>query len=192
MTSTCSLLRATPALIVGVSVVVVSAQSAPALSALTVPATSLPDGCRLGPQPPKPTPIVLADGKLIQRLNPPGWFPTNPWFGTDDWLMVRVQQAIEPAAPGIRLPDGPPLEHKEVSKLAWSLKGHVVEAYQAEYEASPGGLIRVQAVRYTEAKWAAPDPLQENRIVRGTTVILIGGQPSQCLTAIREYIQALK
>ena len=180
------------AFVLGAGMLVVSAQSAPALSALTVPESSLPDGCRLGPPPPKPTPIVLPDGKLIQRLNLPGWFPTNPWYGTDDWLMVEVQKTIEPPARGVQLPDGPPLERKEASRLAWSLKGHVVEAYRADYEATSGGLIRVQAVRYTDAKWATPDPQQENRIVRGTTVIVVGGQPSQCLTAIRAYIKALK
>jgi hypothetical protein len=180
------------ALMLGAGMVVVSAQSAQSLSALTVPAASLPDGCRLGPPPPKPTPIVLADGKLIQRLNMPGRFPTNPWYGTDDWLMVEVQKAIEPPAPRVRMPDGPPLEPKEASKLIWSLKGHVVEAYQSEYETTPGEVIRVQAVRYTDPKWAAPDPRQENRIVRGTTVILIGGRPGQCLTAVRQYIEALK
>ena len=180
------------AFVLGAGMAVVSAQSAPALSALTVPEASLPDGCRLGPQPPKPTPIVLADGKLIQRLNLPGWFPTNPWYGTDDWLRVEVQKAIEPPAPGVQMPDGPPLERREASKLAWSLKGHVVEAYRAEYKVAPDGLIRVQAVRYADTNRAAPEPQHENRIVRGATVILIGGQPSPCLSAIQQYIKALK
>ena len=183
------------ALVLGVGMVVVSAQSEPLLSALTVPEASLPDGCRLVPQPPAPTPILLPDGKLIHRSSHPGKFPTNPWYGkdyvTDYRYMAEVQNAIEPG-PKVQMPDGPPLERKEASRLMWSLKGHVVEAYQAEYETTSGGVIRVRAVRYTDAKWAAPDPRQENRIVRGTSVILIGGQPGQCLTAVRQYIQALK
>ena len=178
--------------VLGAGVAVASAQSAPPLSALTVPAGSLPDGCQVAPQPPTPTPIVLPDGKLIHRSSHPGKFPTNPWYGKDDTYMVQVQNAIEPA-PRVQMPDGPPLERKEISRLVWSLRGHVAEAYHATYQDSFGASIVVQAVRYHDAKWATVNPLQTNRIVRGSTVIRLDStQPTGCLNAVWTYLQALK
>ena len=160
----------------------VFAQSAPAMSALTVPVGSLPEGCRLTPPPPAPTPIPL----------PRPHFPDNPWVGTDYSYIANVRTALEHLPP-VKLPDGPPLDPTTASKLAWTLKGDIAEAYRASYETTLGGSILVQAVRYKDAKWATLDPRKPDRIVRDSTVILVTGNPQgECFNAVRSYIQSLK
>ncbi len=69
------------------------------------------------------------------------------------------------------------------------MKGDIAEAYRASYETTFDGSFMVQAVRYTDAKWATP----EKGIVRGSTVIQITGKPDgECLKTVRNYIQSLK
>ncbi len=179
------------ALVMVFGMAVVLAQSAPDLGGLTVPAASLAEGCRLTPPPPTPTPIPLPPpegGVMVFASNRAPQFPSNPWFGSDSTYVTKVRQAFE-RGPAIRLPDGPPLEPKEAAKLAWTLKGDIAEAYRASYDTT-GGTVLVQAVRYTDAKWATPG---EGRIVRGSTVILISGNPQlECFKVIQNYIQSLK
>jgi hypothetical protein len=175
--------------------ITISAQSAPSLSALTVPTANLPDGCQLTPPPPEPTTIPLPPppvGMTVVASKGRSEFPGNPWFGSDDRYVAKVRQAFE-RLPAIQWPDGPPLEPKEASKLAWTLKrdrGDIAEAYRASYETAYLGPIVVQAVRYTDAKWATPG---EGCIVRGSTVIGITGNPQgECFKAVRNYIQSIK
>ena len=182
------------AFVLALGLAVVSAQSAPTFSALTVPAASLPDGCQLTPLPPErtPTPMPHPEGGVIAAARKPfelRRFPSNPWFGTDYKYIAQVRLAFE-RLPLVHLPDGPPLEQRQAEKLLSTLKGNIAEAYRASYETTSSGSIVVQAVRYTEAKWATPG---EGRIVRGSTVILVTGNPQgECFNAVRKYIQSLK
>ena len=116
-------------------------------------------------------------------------FPSNPWSGTDHTYIAQLREAFD-RVPPVRLPDGPPLEQKEVNKLLWTLKGNIEEGYLASYGTTSVGVILVQAVRYTDAKWATPS---EGRIVRGSTVILVTGNPQgECFKVVRDYIQSVK
>ncbi len=179
-------------LVLATGMAAVSAQSTPVFSELTVPAASLPAGCRLTPSSPEPTPIPQPEGTVAAIAPKPfalRSFPRNPWFGSDYKYIAQVRQAIE-RAPAIQFPDGPPLEPKEAARLAWTLKGNIVEAYRASYETAASVSILVQAVRYSESRWATPG---QGRIVRGSAVIVVTGNPqSECFKAIQNYIQSLK
>jgi hypothetical protein len=193
------------------SMAVVSAQSVPDFSVLTVPPGSLPDGCRLTPPPspesPAPAPIVavLPGGGVIRRAPRPFAVPpflTNPWFGTDYKYIAMVRSSFDSA---LHLPDGPPLERADAARLRAKLAGHITEAYRALYASPSGERIEVEAVRYADSKWATPDPPMRRvtaahgdstaslRIVRGATVVLITGDPQRpCFKALRNHIQSLK
>jgi hypothetical protein len=179
----------------------VSAQSGPAFSALTVPGASLPDGCRLTPPLPEPT-TIPAPAPIVPFG--PVRFPSNPWFGTDYKLIVQIRGAFE-SAPLFRLPDGPPLDERDLRRLEARSRGNIEKTYHASYETPLNGSIHVQAVRYTDAKWAMSDPpmrklsvarrdsVESVRIVRGSAVILVTGNPlGECFKIVRNYIQSLK
>jgi hypothetical protein len=182
----------TAALVLAAGLAVTSAQPAAGLSALTVPVTSLPEGCALAPAPALPSPFVLSDGTEIQRSPYPGKFPQNPWVGTEDRYKTQVQHIVEPAG-AIRMPDGPPLDQRQANKLSWAGRGRAAEAYHAIYQDSAGASIVVQAVRFHDVKAATAIPQSPNRIVRGSTVIKVdANRPTGCLNAVLSYLQSLK
>jgi hypothetical protein len=211
MTLACGLRLTAVLLVLGNAVV--SAQSAPMLDALTVPVEKLPDGCRLEPLAPQPSPrppVVLPYGTvvsysptLIQR------FPSNPWSGTDYKYIARVRPTFDKLP---QEPDGPPLERADASRMKAKLTGDITEAYYALYHSGPSttpttlsAWIRVQAVRYADAKWTTPDPpppaqtvsrgdiIASLRIIRGSTVILVTGNPeTECFRAVRKHIESMK
>ena len=192
----------------GVGMAVVSAQSAPELSALTIPAANLPEGCGLTPLPPEPSPrppIVLPDGTVIVRSSTShgtGRFPSNPWFGTEYEYIAQIRASFEGVP---QMPDGPPLDRADASRLKARLAGDITDAYHASYDTTSDGPVLIQAVRYADAKWAPPtswmrtligarrNSIESVRIVRGHAVILITGHAQgQCFKAVRNYIESLK
>lgn len=197
-----------PALMLVAGLSGVAAQSGPPLSALTVPASALPEGCRLTPPPPPPTPPPTPDPDSDAVARPvmprrPG-FPSNPWFGTDYKYIVMIRPAFN-STPLLRMPDGPPLEPEDATRLRAKLLPDITEAYTASYEMPSNGHVLVQAVRYIDAKWATPEApagtigaarsssIETTRIVRGSTVILVTGTPKrECLNAVRNHIRSLK
>ena len=197
---------ATVGLVAGLSAA--SAQSEPSLSALTVPAARLPEGCRLTPPPPPPTPTPTPDpdsDAIVRPVMPRHpELPSNPWFGTDFKYILMIRPAFN-STPLFRMPDGPPLEPEAAARLRSKLTGDIAEAYSASYEIPDKGHVNVMAVRYVDAKWATPEApagtigaarsrfVETTRIVRGSTVILVTGTPQhECLNVIRSYIQTLK
>ena len=191
--------RATAAL-VALGIGVVSAQSGPALSTLTAPAASLPEGCRLTPLPPEPSPVppvVLPDGTVVSRSSTAiRRFPSNPWFGDDYKYIAWVRPLFDPVP---QMPDGPPLEKSDARRLKAKLASEIAEAYRASYQTESGraaevrGALEVRAVRYTDSKWAVANRPIPNRFVRGSTVIIMIGNPqSECFKAVRNHIESLK
>jgi hypothetical protein len=165
-----------------------SAQSTPALSALTVPAAALPDGCALTSAP---------------APSPARWsrFPTNPWSGMDRERVAAVHQAID-ATPARPLPDLPPTAWSDTpSEMKWA--ENILGAYRAAYVSADGRQVEVFAVQFNDVKLTtAPESIAAMlnpprgltaRLVRGATVVRVSASTSSgCFGAVRAYIESLK
>src|SRR5262245_2743283 len=157
--------------------------TAQSLSALTVPAAALPNGCTIG-APQARTPWIP--------------FPTNPWSGTDRKLMTEVRSASDGYP---RMPDGPPLSAREAQAFQLKLADDVVEAYQAQYAWTDGSQVSVSALTFRDATLAGRGTLLESdaqrgviqRIVRGATVVRVTAPArTACLDAVRAHIESIK
>jgi len=182
-----------------------SRQSPPALSALTVPAALLPDGCALKPPPapaPAPAQVLVGDGNRIlasARFD----FSTNPWSGTDRKIVAMVHRAIDGPAPVRPLPDLPPPKSGGAAAAERKLADNIVEAYRAEYASGDGGRVEVFAVTFNDPKLTvAPESMSAmlnpprgmtTRVVRGATVVRVSASTSgMCFGAVRAHIESLK
>jgi len=87
---------------------------------LTLPAERLPVGCALSP-----APSVHLDGSRV-RYGLWSGFPANPWIGTDRRLMASIRELVDGLA---TIPDGPPLDAKELPRYLGQLADGVEEAY---------------------------------------------------------------
>lgn len=190
-----------------ISLVVLPAQSAQDLRALTVPGGSLPEGCGLTSSLPEPStraPVMQSDGRVIARSSTAvgvRQFPSNPWFGTEYRYIALMRPSFEGV---VQMPDGPPLDRADAVRLRAKLAGDITEGYHASYDTRDDGPILVQAVRYADATSGRPssstrtmtgarNSVELLRILRGSTVILITGNPQgECFRAVRNYIESVK
>ena len=158
-----------------------SAQSGQALSALTVPAAALPDGC---------------------ALTPKSRFPTNPWSGTNRETVAAVHRAID-ATPERLLPDMPPEVSRDAAAAERKWADNILGAYRAAYGSWDGRQVEVFAVTFNDVKLTtAPESVSAmlnpprgltTRLVRGATVIRVSASTStECFRAVRAHIESLK
>jgi len=180
-----------------------STQSALSLSALTVPAASLPGGCALTPPPAPALAQVSGGGANSIQLSPRFGFPTNPWSGTDRKIVAMVHRAIDGPEPVRPLPDLPPTASGGAAASERKWAENILEAYRAEYVSGDTGRVEVFAVTFSDAKLTvAPDSLSAvlnppretgHRIVRGATVVRVSVHTSAaCFGAVRAHIESLK
>ena len=172
-----------------------------ALSALTVPAPALPDGCALT-LPPAPSPApVSRDGVTVINL-PWSRFPTNPWSGTDRATVAAVHRAID-ARPERPLPDLPPEAWRGTTASVQKWAENILGAYHAAYAGMDGRQVEVFAVTFNDVKLtAAPESVSAmlnpprgvtTRLVRGATVIRVSAPAATaCFAAVRAHIESLK
>ena len=160
------------------------------LSALTVPAERLPEGCRLEPASPG---FVMGPG-----------LRENPWIGTRPPTLASIRLTVEyPNGPTYDLPNGPALRAR--------LTEDVVEGYRARYVAATAWKVEVYAVRFNDPALTLPTSLNrlrsndrhDTRIVFGTTAVRVYlasdgfyPKPAQtgeaCLRAITGHIGSMK
>ena len=171
-------------LAMSVAITISAAQTAPprtiTLRDLTVPAERLPVGCALSP-----APSLRLDGNRVRSGLWAG-FPANPWVGTDRRLMASIRELIDgPAA----VPDGPPLDAKELSRYLGQLADGLEEAYAAVYMQADANLITVRAVKFVPGE----KPLARARsgtIRIGSIVALVTGE-GECFQAVGAYLGSL-
>jgi hypothetical protein len=84
------------------------------LSSLTIRGDRLPTGCSLPPS-------IFA---IAARA-------TNPWSGTDPVAIGEIRERVDGPT---RMPDGPPLSHRELARFRFSLAEGVEEGYAAVYQ----------------------------------------------------------
>ena len=175
------------------------AQLGQTVNTLTVPAKALPSGCAL--QQPAPGPAPTSSGGVAvtsRRVWSP--FTTNPWSGTERWIVAVVSKAIDGTPRAV--PDGPPLDARAAAAFELKWADNIVEAYHATYSSANGSEVEVFGVRFNDVKLATPESLSEmagrqrratRRIVRGATVIRLSAPtPTECFAAVRAYIESLK
>jgi hypothetical protein len=180
-------------------------QSGPALSVLTVPAAELPSGCALKQAAPRP-PMTSRDsrGGITIYGASASWspFPTNPWSGTDRKFVAAVHLAID-ATPRRPLPDAPPLRARDVaaSELKWAQ--NILEAYHAVYATTSGDEVVVDAVTFSDVKFAlAPQSVSAmlnpprgftSQVVRGATVARVSATTAgECARAVDRHVRSSK
>jgi hypothetical protein len=179
-------------------------QSGLTLSALTVPAASLPSGCALTQPAARPAASAQVGATVIEGTarSDRSSFPTNPWSGADRTLAARIRGAID-ATPQRPLPDLPAFDPRDVeaSKVKWT--ENIREAYHAAYTSAYGDQIEVFAVTFDDAKFAeAPESVSavlnpprgfSSRFVRGATVVRVAGSAQgECARAVDRYVRSLK
>lgn len=158
---------------------------------LTLPAERLPVGCALSP-----APSVHLDGGRV-RFGLWAGFPTNPWIGTDRRLMASIRELVDgPAA----VPDGPPLDARELSRYLGQLADGVVEAYGAVYVHSDAELITVRAMKFAPGQQPADRAdsgdmrvsrnLRMIRVAIGPIVAIVTGD-GECFRAVGAYLTSL-
>jgi hypothetical protein len=149
------------------------------MESLTVPARSLPAGCRLRP-------LIRADGRPFVAY--PG-VRENPWRGSG-----RIAAIIA------EFVNGPRLKSDETSRLdrLVRLESEVSEAYRAVYVAADDSEVNVYAVRFKDPKYAIPASLSRlsdrsgRVIVHGTTAVwLLPSRDERCLRAVTEHIASI-
>ena len=164
-------------------------QDAARISDLTVPAERLPSGCVLSP-----TPTAHIDGNRIRSGLSAG-SPSNPWIGTD---AVRIASIAQLFFDPPRMPDGPPLDKKEIALFNLRYADGIDQAYEAVYLASDSApLIIVYGLQFPSATSAGTfwsnsrvghDP---HGFKLGPTVALIAGPDSDCTRAVAAYLSSL-
>jgi hypothetical protein len=166
-------------------------QSAPSLSALTVPAERLPTDCRLEPV------MYDAAGATSFVMNP--GVRTNPWISTERRYASSVRQVVDGQAGPTYGLTGPALRER--------LADDVAEAYRARYLAPEGRAVEVYAVRFHDATLALPASMTtliatpapaRPRIVRGAMAALVlqtwqrGVRPQATDSADDECLQVIE
>ena len=157
---------------------------------LTLPVEHLPVGCALSP-----APSVHLDGNRVRSGLWAG-FPTNPWIGTDRQFMASIRELIDGPA---SVPDGPPLDAKELSRYLGLLADGVEEAYGAVYMQS-AELITVRALKFAPTeKPSARAHSSDTRVSRNPGMIRVGiGQivaivtgDGECFQTVGAYLRSL-
>jgi hypothetical protein len=148
------------------------------LELLTVPARSLPAGCRLAPD--------RGGGDPTFQMYPP--LRQNPWVGTG--LQAASIRGVV---------DGPPRDAVSGPAHLKALERGIVEAYRARYLAPDGSDIDVCAVQYNDPALTAAAPLNRLRnrpgrtIVLGATAVWVSpGRGGDCFRAVADYVALLK
>ena len=150
------------------------------LSDLTVPATSLPNGCALSAAP-------------AASLNP---LRENPWIGTDAPARAMIRERIEGP---IVVPDPPALTVKGLGAFRLQLAEGVEEAYAAVYRQADSKLIVVFGMKFTGDEQDV-DPERDvrtsrnPRIIRvtiGSIVAMVNGDGGPCFQAVGELVKSL-
>jgi hypothetical protein len=168
-------------------------QAAPSRSVtmrdLTVPADRLPAGCTLSPAP------SVRDGNRVTSGLWAG-FPANPWIGTDRQRLASIRELIDgPAA----LPDGPPLDTRQLAGYRLQLADGVEEGYGAVYRhADAVAMTIVHAARFAPGQQpSARRDFSHTRPSRNPGIITIGqivalvSGDGACFQAVASHLKSL-
>lgn len=159
-----------------------------AIEELTVPVDHLPPGCAL-----TPAPSISIDGNRV-RFGLWAGFPANPWIGTDRRLMAEIRDRVDPPA---ALPDGPPLDARELSRYRAQLADGLEQGYGAVYS-DAAQLVIVQAVKFAPTEPASVLASGRARVSNSSEVrvqigriaaIITGG--GACSRAVGAYLATL-
>jgi hypothetical protein len=157
-----------------------------AIEELTVPADRLSSGCALATEPSR-------DRNGVRTAQWPD-FPTNPWIGTDRRLMAEIRERVDPPA---ALPDGPPLDAKELSRYRAQFADGLAQGYHAVYDDAAQRVI-VQAVKFAPTEPASAfasgrarvSSAREVRVGIGRIAAIVTGDGA-CSRAVSAYLASL-
>jgi hypothetical protein len=162
------------------------------LQELTVPKLRLPAACSLKVSEPPRREINPVTGGVIIRADA-DWLQlgTNPWIGTDRWVLAEIRQRIDRPFP---LPDAPPLTATQVAAL---YADGIDEGYAATYTQSRGREIVLLAERFAKKRpgfsmiGGGANAQNLVRIEIGAIRAVLDGDDGPCSKVIVEYLEAL-
>jgi hypothetical protein len=172
-----------------VSVILVGAprQDLKGLDELTLPTSRLPAGCHLSAAPSRPATGDRVQGGLWAGLP----ITSNPWTGGERPIVAAIRERLDGPT---MLPDGPPLERRELEKFRAHLADGVEVAYAAIYSSDNPGLVVVYAVRFASERSTAAAVRATARtglrFVSGRTLVGVSGD-SSCFPAVATYLKEL-
>jgi hypothetical protein len=162
-----------------------------ALTDLTVPPSRLPPGCALLEKSTTPG----KDGQVrIAWLGLP--VSTNPWTGNDRPVLALIRERFEGPS---TVPDGPPLNSRELARFRAQLADGVEAGYAAAYQQSgQSGLTLVQALRFETdegARMAGTTRRTANPravwLSAGRIRMVVSGDGGACFQSVSAYISSL-
>lgn len=174
--------------ILALTLLQVSAQSDP-FSALAVPESQLPPGCRIAAAPENPR----SDG----AVRPGRWtalpIDSNPWRGTDRIVVAAIRERVDPPQ---MVPDGPPLHPRDLAAFRRNLADGVAQAYAAVYESDDRRQVAVHAVQFQSRTSfeAATARLKKRQVFRDSatrTLVAVTSYGSPCGAAIEAHLRSV-
>jgi hypothetical protein len=160
---------------------------------LTVPSSRLPAGCALVE---KAATAETAGKTRIVSIGLP--VATNPWIGTDRQALSLIRERLVGPATVPDVPDGPPLNRRDLARYQLQLADGIAEGYAAVYQQSGAAwLTVVQALRFETddgARMAWPvrrvaDP-HTVRLAAGRIRGIVSGS-GPCFQAVNAYLGSL-
>jgi hypothetical protein len=162
------------------------------LSDLTVPTDQVDSRCAFPAAPTLRVDAHLMRGGLWANLP----IPTNPWAGTDPYVIASIRERVNPPV----VPDAPPMTSREAARFRILLAEGIEEAYAAVYVQSElDPLVVVYGLRFKKKQeaidfWRATRPTIDPRsvgIAMDQLVILVTGDGGYCFQKVAAHVRTI-
>jgi hypothetical protein len=161
------------------------------LNRLTVPLQELGTDCMLVPSPSERINDSTFRGGLWAGLP----IDSNPWEGVDQTVITDIRERLDQP---VRVPDGPPLDRRQLLKFRSMLADGVAEGYAAIYrDQQTSDLITVYALRLQPnqpvdniANRLPSGDAKQARFVNGQLVTVVRGS-GRCFERVVEHISGV-
>src|SRR3954470_11697758 len=153
------------------------------LTALTVPLTELPPGCRLAPAATMRLDGTRVQGGLWGGLS----IESNPLTGKDRPLLATIR---ERTGPPTAMPDAGPLTRGEAARFRLMRAEGVEEGYAAVYLQADTDVIAVYALTLANGETIERPPRGTVHVDLGFTNAYLSGNDGPCFQAILAHVQS--
>ena len=171
------------------SLLVITIQADP-FSALAVPESQLPEGCRIVASPGTPEPGGRVQAGRWGALP----IDTNPWRGTDRIAVAAIRERIDAQQ---KVPDGPPLHPRDLAAFRRNLADGIEQAYAAVYASGDRQQVGIFAVQFeSQASFEAAAARVKKRHVfqdpaARTLVAVASYGGSACTAPLESHVRRL-
>jgi hypothetical protein len=119
---------------------------------------------------------------------------SNPWTGGERRVVAAIRERID--ASTIVIPDGPPLNGRDLAAFRAHLADGVEAAYAAVYRTDHPVPVVVYGLRFAsdssfEDAWVKAAGRPGTRFASGRTIVELSGDSSPCFPAVAAYVRTL-